>query len=412
MEHLNNKKGEMMMKKVNVGLLGFGTVGQGVAKIIGEKSDSLGRYLDAELVIKKVLVKDTSKSREVKLDKSVYTLDYLDVVNDPEIDIVIELTGCIEEAYNMIVASLNAGKHVVTANKAVISQYFEEFTALAKEKGLSFLYEASVGGGIPIIKPLYDVIKLNDVKRVRGIMNGTCNYILTNMTQDGADYFDVLKEAQKLGYAEADPSSDVDGYDTMRKLRILSTVAFKQPIMEDEIVMNGISKLNALDINLLAGLDRVIKLIGDAWVEEDVVKAVVQPVAVHSGSYFSSVNQAYNSITVQGDMVGELKFYGSGAGMLPTANAVLTDCMDIVLQNQKPETYGVGLGRGVDSNSISGEFYVRYDAQKVDLEDLKERELNENPKVIITKKVNLVDLLNKLADDENASVVRLESEDY
>lgn len=400
------------MKKVNLGLLGFGTVGQGVAKIIGEKSDSLGRYLDAELVVKRVLVKDASKKREVKLDESVFTLDYLDIVNDPDIDIVIELTGCIDEAYNMIVASLNAGKHVVTANKAVISQYFEEFTALAKEKGLNFLYEASVGGGIPIIKPLYDVIKLNDVKRVRGIMNGTCNYILTNMTQDGADYFDVLKEAQKLGYAEADPSSDVDGFDTMRKLRILSTVAFKQPIMEDEIVMNGISKLNALDINLLADLNRVIKLIGDAWVEDDKVKAVVQPVAVHRGSYFSSVNQAYNSITVQGDMVGELKFYGSGAGMLPTANAVLTDCMDIVLQNQKPETYGVGLGRGVDSGSISGEFYVRYDDKKADLDDLKERELNESPKVIITKKVNLVDLLGRLADDENASIVRLESEDY
>lgn len=400
------------MKKVNLGLLGFGTVGQGVAKIIGEKSDSLGKYLDAELVVKRVLVKDISKTREVKLNESAYTLDYLDIVNDPEIDIVIELTGCIDEAYKMITESLNAGKHVVTANKAVISQYFEEFTALAKEKGLNFLYEASVGGGIPIIKPLYDVIKLNDVKRVRGIMNGTCNYILTNMTQDGADYFDVLKEAQKLGYAEADPSSDVDGYDTMRKLRILSTVAFKQPIMEDEIVMGGISKLNALDINLLAGMGRVIKLIGDAWVEDDKVKAVVQPVAVHSGSYFSSVNQAYNSITVQGDMVGELKFYGSGAGMLPTANAVLTDCMDIVLQNQKPETYGIGLRRDVDSNSISGEFYVRYDDGKVDLDDLKDRELNENPKVIVTKRVNLADLLSKLANDENASVVRLESEDY
>lgn len=400
------------MKKVNLGLLGFGTVGQGVAKIIGEKSDSLGKYLDAELVVKRVLVKDISKTREVKLNESAYTLDYLDIVNDPEIDIVIELTGCIDEAYKMITESLNAGKHVVTANKAVISQYFEEFTALAKEKGLNFLYEASVGGGIPIIKPLYDVIKLNDVKRVRGIMNGTCNYILTNMTQDGADYFDVLKEAQKLGYAEADPSSDVDGYDTMRKLRILSTVAFKQPIMEDEIVMGGISKLNALDINLLAGMGRVIKLIGDAWVEDDKVKAVVQPVAVHSGSYFSSVNQAYNSITVQGDMVGKLKFYGSGAGMLPTANAVLTDCMDIVLQNQKPETYGIGLRRDVDSNSISGEFYVRYDDGKVDLDDLKDRELNENPKVIVTKRVNLADLLSKLANDENASVVRLESEDY
>lgn len=400
------------MKKVNLGLLGFGTVGQGVAKIIGEKSDSLGKYLDAELVVKRVLVKDISKTREVKLNESAYTLDYLDIVNDPEIDIVIELTGCIDEAYKMITESLNAGKHVVTANKAVISQYFEEFTALAKEKGLNFLYEASVGGGIPIIKPLYDVIKLNDVKRVRGIMNGTCNYILTNMTQDGADYFDVLKEAQKLGYAEADPSSDVDGYDTMRKLRILSTVAFKQPIMEDEIVMGGISKLNALDINLLAGMGRVIKLIGDAWVEDDKVKAVVQPVAVHSGSYFSSVNQAYNSITVQGDMVGKLKFYGSGAGMLPTANAVLTDCMDIVLQNQKPETYGIGLRRDVDSNSISGEFYVRYDDGKVDLDDLKDRELNENPKVIVTKRVNLADLLSKLANDENASVVRVESEDY
>lgn len=397
------------MKKVKLGLLGFGTVGQGVAKIIEEKSDTLFKYLGAELEITKVLVKDLDKEREVEVPKELLTLDYAQVVNDPEIDVVIELTGCIEEAYKMIITSLNNGKHVVTANKAVVSEYFEEFTALAREKGLNFLYEASVGGGIPIIKPLYDVLKLNDIKRVRGIMNGTCNYILSNMTEKGADYNDVLKEAQELGYAEADPSSDVDGPDTLRKLRILSTVAFKQNITEDQILLDGISKLSSLDIKLLSDRNRVIKLVGDAWVEGNAVKAVVQPVAVHKGSYFSSVNQAYNSITVEGDMVGELKFYGSGAGMLPTANAVLTDVMDIVLGNQKPEVYGSGLNRNVDSESVEGEFYVRYDGDN-DLGNMVSEVLNEEPKAVLTKMVSFVELKNVLGD--NASIVRLEGEDY
>ena len=397
------------MKKVKLGLLGFGTVGQGVAKIIEEKSDILFNYLGAELEISKILVKDLNKSREVKVSDELLTLNYEEVVNNPGIDIIIELTGCIEEAYKMIVTSLNNGKHVVTANKAVVSEYFEEFTALAYEKGLNFLYEASVGGGIPIIKPLYDVLKLNDIKRVRGIMNGTCNYILSNMTEKGADYKDVLTEAQDLGYAEADPSSDVDGPDTLRKLRILSTIAFKQNINEDQILLDGISKLSSLDIKLLSERNKVIKLIGDAWVEGETLKAIVQPVAVHKGSYFSSVNQAYNSITVEGDMVGELKFYGSGAGMLPTANAVLTDVMDIIKCNQKPEIYGTGLNRSIDSESINGEFYVRYDGD-YDLGDKVVEVLSEDPKVVITKRISLVELKNAIGD--NASIVRLEAEDY
>ncbi len=397
------------MKKVKLGLLGFGTVGQGVAKIIEEKSDILFNYLGAELEISKILVKDLNKSREVKVSDELLTLNYEEVVNNPGIDIIIELTGCIEEAYKMIVTSLNNGKHVVTANKAVVSEYFEEFTALAYEKGLNFLYEASVGGGIPIIKPLYDVLKLNDIKRVRGIMNGTCNYILSNMTEKGADYKDVLTEAQDLGYAEADPSSDVDGPDTLRKLRILSTIAFKQNINEDQILLDGISKLSSLDIKLLSERNKVIKLIGDAWVEGETLKAIVQPVAVHKGSYFSSVNQAYNSITVEGDMVGELKFYGSGAGMLPTANAVLTDVMDIIKCNQKPEIYGTRLNRSIDSESINGEFYVRYDGD-YDLGDKVVEVLSEDPKVVITKRISLVELKNAIGD--NASIVRLEAEDY
>ncbi|MDO5719097.1 MAG: homoserine dehydrogenase, partial [Tissierellia bacterium] len=272
--------------------------------------------------------------------------------------------------------------------------------------------EASVGGGIPIIKPLYDIVKLNRVKRVRGIMNGTCNYILSKMTEEGSGYLDVLKEAQELGYAEADPSSDVNGDDTLRKLRILSTIAFKQPILEDEILMDGISKINASDIKLLGENGRVIKLIGDTWNEDGIIKSIVQPVAVFKGSYFSSVNGAFNSITVEGDMVGELKFYGSGAGMLPTANAVLTDCLDIILENQKTETHGIGCDLEVKSDTISGKFYIRYEDENKELDSYADEVLSESPYIIITKEVELEKIKPLVSDDENTAIIRMEDGDY
>ncbi|MDO5719082.1 MAG: homoserine dehydrogenase [Tissierellia bacterium] len=400
------------MKKVHLGVLGYGTVGQGVAKIIQERYEQFKEMIDVDIEIKKVLVRDLSKEREIKLDEKVFTLDYKEITENDEIDIVIELTGEIDKAYDMIVSALNNGKDVVTANKAVVSKYFEEFTCIAKEKDLNFLYEASVGGGIPIIKPLYDIVKLNRVKRVRGIMNGTCNYILSKMTEEGSGYLDVLKEAQELGYAEADPSSDVNGDDTLRKLRILSTIAFKQPIIEDEILMDGISKIKASDIKLLEKNGRVIKLIGDTWNEDGTIKSIVQPVAVFKGSYFSSVNGAFNSITVEGDMVGELKFYGSGAGMLPTANAVLTDCLDIILENQKTETHGVGCDLEVKSDTISGKFYIRYEGDNKELASYADEVLSESPYVIITKEVEFKKIKQIVSDDENTAIIRIEDGDY
>lgn len=400
------------MDKIGIAILGYGTVGQGVAKIIQDKADLISAYTGFELEIKRVLEINLDAERQVKLDKDLFTDDIDDIVNDSDIDIVIEVTSALEPAKDMIIKSLSSGKSVVTANKAVVSKYFEEITALADEKDLYFLYEASVGGGIPIIKALYDVVMQNEINRVRGILNGTCNYILTKMTEEGLDYDEVLKEAQELGYAEADPTSDINGTDTLRKLRILSTIAFRQKVLEEDILIEGISNITAEDIINLDEMDRTIRLIGDAWIENDEVMAVVQPVAVYSDSYFASVNEAFNSVTVHGDMVGELKFYGSGAGMLPTGNAIVNDVIDIILQRQCKLKYGEGNKIKVDSTDIHGDFYIRFNPEKVDLSEYKTEEISSEPRVIIAEDVNLKKMMTKLKDDEDSVIIRLEGEDY
>lgn len=400
------------MKKILIGLLGYGTVGQGVAKIIQDKGDLLSKHTGVEFEIKKVLVNNLDKERDVKLPKEVFTTNADEIVNDEEIDIIVEVISQTEPARDMITKAMNNGKSVVSASKAVISKYYEEFTALAEKNDVYFLFEASVGGGIPIIKPLCDIVKQNKIDRVRGILNGTCNYILSKMTQEGHDYGEVLKEAQDLGYAEADPSSDVNGSDTLRKLRILSSIAFNKKVVEEDIILEGITKVSSLDIENMAKMHRTIKLIGDAWIENDEIRAVVQPVAVDSDSYFASVTDAYNSVTVHGDVVGELKFYGSGAGMLPTANAVMTDVMDIVLGRQTKTAYGLGADTPTNSEGISGDFYIRYDASKVNLDEYVSEEISQEPRVILTKDVNLLEVQNKLEADEDAVIIRLEGADY
>ncbi len=400
------------MKTLRIGLLGYGTVGQGVAKILEKKGDRLRQFLGVDLVIEKILVRDKTKEREVKVDKSLFTEDYFEVVDNPKIDLIIEVLSSIDEAKEMMARSMYNGKHVVSANKAAISKYFEELTALAKDKNVNFLYESSVGGGITVIKPLYDLVRINEMERVRGILNGTSNYILSKMTSDNLSYAEALKGAQELGYAEEDPSADVGGLDTLRKLRILSTIAFKEKIEEDEFLLDGITKLSDLDIKLLGEKNKVIKLIGETIACVDTIWGVVQPVAVEKGSYFASVNDAYNTVTLKGDEVGELKYFGSGAGMLPTANAVLSDVIDIVLGNQKPTLHGAGYKRIVESNEATGIFYVRTNAKSEALDEVVDEVLSERPKAFITKEMKLVDLRDLVRADREAAIVRIEDEEY
>lgn len=399
------------MGKILIGLLGYGTVGQGVAKIIQDKKNLLKEFTGYDFEIKKVLVNNLDKKREVKLPEQLFTTNADEILNDSDIDIVIEVISAIEPAKDMILKAMENGKSVVSANKAVISKYFEEFNEVAEKNNVHFLYEASVAGGIPVIKPLHDIVMQNEINRVRGILNGTCNYILSKMSENNQGYNEVLKEAQKLGYAEADPSSDVNGDDTLRKLRILSTIAFKQQVREENIILDGISNIKAEDIENLAKFNKTIKLIGDAWIENNEIMAVVQPVAIDKGTYFASVNDAYNSVTINGDIVGELKFYGSGAGMLPTGNAVMNDVIDIALDRQSQKVYGLGKQRNINSQNIQGDFYIRYNPNKLKTSnDKNSKEVNS--KVMFLEDVKLTDLQNKLKDDKDAVIIRLEGADY
>ena len=233
---------------INIGLLGLGTVGQGVVEIIRKKEKDLENLLNKKIKIKKILVKNINKERDIQPSKDIITDDFKDILEDDEINIIIEVTSDLEESYGYIKDSLNKGKHVVTANKAIVSKYFEELNNLSIKNKVAFLYEASVAGGIPVLKPLKEEIALNEIDEVQGILNGTCNYILTKMFQEGLDYKEVLKVAQDLGYAEADPAADVEGHDTLRKLRILGTIALQGTILEEDIILEGIDNISSFDV--------------------------------------------------------------------------------------------------------------------------------------------------------------------
>ncbi|HZK01024.1 MAG TPA: homoserine dehydrogenase, partial [Tissierellaceae bacterium] len=270
---------------MKIGLLGLGTVGSGVVEIINVRKETIKKSTGIDLHIKTALVNDLTKERDVDLSDTTLTQNFEDILNDNEIEIIIEVTGDVEASYRYITEGLKAGKHIVTANKAVVSEYFEEFSQLAEEKDLAFLYEASVGGGIPVLKPLREQIELNEIDQVQGIINGTCNYILTRMFNEDKDYSEVLKIAQDLGYAEADPTADVEGYDTMRKLRILATLGLQAKIREEDILLFGISSIGAIDIENIKKMDSTVKLIAEAKKYASGYTAIVEPTIVKKSNY-------------------------------------------------------------------------------------------------------------------------------
>lgn len=352
---------------INIGLLGLGTVGTGVVEVLEERKAEIFKLLGEEIKIKKILVKNINKKRQVDLDIDALTLDFQDVLNDDEISIIIEVTSNIEESYKYIKLALNKGKSVVTANKAIVSKYFEELSSLAAEKGVSFLYEASVGGGIPILKPLKEELILNKISRIQGILNGTCNYILTKMFNEGLDYEEVLKKAQELGYAEMDPTADVAGYDTLRKLRILGTLGLQAKIQEKDIILEGIEKITLFDVKQIKNMKSTVKLIGEVVELENAYNAIILPTIVSQDSYFATVNMAYNSVSFQGDNIGELKFYGAGAGKLATADAVLRDLLDTASDlNRKQNPLG---DRVLKNNNYKykGLYYLRISESREDI---------------------------------------------
>ncbi|WP_100065264.1 homoserine dehydrogenase [Miniphocaeibacter massiliensis] len=343
------------MKKI--ALLGFGTVGQGVYKILLERKDKIKEILNHEITIKTILVNNINKKRDI--DSNVILTDNIDdILNDPEIDIVVELTGALEQGFDYISKSFKAKKYVVTANKSVVSAYFKELHDIATENKVKFLYEASVGGGIPIIKPLKEETMLNDISSLQGILNGTCNYILTRMFNEKLSYKDILKDAQNLGYAEADPTADVEGLDTMRKLRILSSIAFGVNINEENIDTFGISSISLDDIEYLQANNSTVKLLATSTTSNYGYTAFVEPTIVSNDDYFSSVNMAFNSISFEGNNIGPLKFYGAGAGMLPTGDAVCRDIIDMFLDNRSLGNYALKEAENLN-RKVKGNYYFR-----------------------------------------------------
>ncbi len=379
---------------IKIALLGLGTVGTGVVDILEERKKEISQLLGKEIKVKKILVKDINKKRDVNVEEGTIIDNFQEIIDDEEISLIVEVTSEIEKCYEYIKESLKKAKDVVTANKAVVSRHFEELSSLAEENDVSFLYEASVGGGIPILKPLKEELVINEISELQGILNGTCNYILTRMFNEGLDYGEVLKAAQELGYAEMDPSADVEGLDTLRKLRILGTLALQGKILEDDIILEGIDKITSFDVRQIKLMKSTVKLIGEIAKLEDGYSAIVLPTIVKNKSYFASVNMAYNSVNFAGDNIGELKFYGSGAGKLPTGDAVVRDVLDIALGfDRKKNPLG---DRDLKNNNakISDRYYLRISDSKEEivrkLESISEEVLSTKDNIaIITNKIEL-----------------------
>ena len=313
----------------NIGLLGLGTVGTGTAEII---LDSEGRnFLLKEIKIARVGVRSLESPRAVELGRDVMTTDLEAIVSDPDIDIVVELIGGLEPARSLILKAIANGKHIVTANKAVIARYGDEIYTAANKAGVYVLLEGAVGGGIPVIKPLKQSLGVNRLQSVIGIVNGTTNYILTKMAAEGLDFADVLAEAQLLGYAEADPSADVDGGDAADKISILAAIAFGERVKRDEISCEGIRQISATDITYAEDLNFVIKLLAIAKKDPgQLLQIRVHPTLVPQDHPLANINDVYNAILVEGEPLGQVMFFGPGAGKGATASAVVSDIVNIV----------------------------------------------------------------------------------
>ncbi len=315
---------------INAALLGLGTVGGGVYKVLKNQESEMEAKIGSKVRISRILVRNLEKAALRVEDPSVLTNNWEEILNDPSIDIVIELMGGIEPAKTYILAALNAGKHVVSANKDLIAVHGKELLDTAEKNHVDFLFEAAVAGGIPIIRPLKQCLAGNHMSEVMGIINGTTNFILTKMTQEGMEFSEALSLATELGYAEADPTADIEGLDAGRKVAILASVAFNSRVVFDDVYTEGITKISAKDIRYAKEMGCDIKLLGMARNTDDGVEAYVCPMLIPSSHPLASVNDSYNAVFVHGDAVEDAMFFGRGAGELPTASAVVGDVFDIV----------------------------------------------------------------------------------
>ena len=317
------------MRTINIALLGFGTVGSGVYNAIKSNEETLKKELNANLIIKKILVSDKTKKRAEDINPNIFTDNFTDVITD-DIDLVVEVMGSMDFAKKCILTAFERGKHVVSANKDLIATYGQELYKAAYENNCFFMYEASVCGGIPILRVINNHLFGEKIEKITGIMNGTTNYILSKMYQEGLEYKDVLSEAQRLGYAEADPTSDVEGYDSARKVAILSSLCFNTYVTFKDVYTEGITNITKQDISYAKKMGYNIKLLGVSKENDGKIEAYVYSAFIPNTCQISNVKDAYNAVYLKSNLLGESMYYAKGAGSLPTASAVLSDIVNIV----------------------------------------------------------------------------------
>lgn len=313
---------------INIAILGAGTVGGGVYKLIDQKQEEIRNRTGAGITVKKVLVRNAAKDRP-GYDKAVLTSDWNEIVNDPDIDVIVELMGGIEPARTYIIDALKKGKQIVTANKDLIAECDEEILGTAESVGSDILFEAAVAGAIPIIRPLKQNMAGNNITEVMGIVNGTTNYILTQMSETGMSYEEALAKATELGYAEADPTADVEGYDAGRKVAIMASIAFHSRVVFSQVYTEGITKITAEDIKYAKEFGYVIKLLGVAKETDTGIEVKVHPMLIPVTHSLAGVRDAFNAVFVHGDAMDDITFMGRGAGEMPTASAVMGDIIDV-----------------------------------------------------------------------------------
>jgi len=352
------------MQKIKIGLMGFGTVGSGVWKIFEENRDKIVENCGCQLEISKILVQNTSKIRDQAVDAKIFTNNPMDIIEDPNIDIVVEVMGGIDPAKEYILKAIENKKHIVTANKALLAVHGDQIEKKAREANVGLYYEASVAGGIPIIHAINESLSANKINSIIGILNGTTNYILTKMAIEKIDFESALKEAQNKGYAEADPTSDIEAYDAAYKLIILARLAFGVDVQVDDVYREGISNITPMDIEYARELGFTIKLLAIAKAVKGELQLKVHPTFIPQGHPLAAVSYAFNAVFLKGNAVGELMFYGKGAGDLATGSSVVADIISIVKKREHNSTWEK---RNISSNAIrikdmdenNAEYYIR-----------------------------------------------------
>ena len=383
---------------VNIGLIGFGTIGSGVVETFNKNLDLLENKVGKKVKLKKIVDLDITTDRGVDVSPEILSKDINDILRDPDIDIVIELIGGYQPALKFILSAMENGKHVVTANKALLAKHWDEIIYTAQKNNVRICFEASVGGGIPLLQPLNESLAANHLKSIYGIINGTANYILTKMSEEGRNFDDVLKEAQEKGYAEADPTFDIEGDDTAQKLIILTIIGFGVYVKQENFHVEGISSITKEDIGFAKEeLNCCIKLLAISKLVDGKLQVRVHPTLVPMDHLLSSVNGVFNGAYLVGDIVGPVMMYGPGAGMMPTASAVVGDCIDIIENMEKPVIYGpveTSVKSISDIADLKSKYYLRL------LTEDKPGVLHEISGVLSEHNISIGSMTQKHQDEE------------